>query len=144
MDVLRQEHEGLVQKANLGKSVEDVQKTIDLLIKARESIATSMYFVSRSRTSFQIPYSKLTLLDPGSASITLAKLQNPVKQSFEAIKDDLQDVYNALGKYEKALDKVRWTAPAFAPTADIPSSPRNSRTSHSQPWNTMHCRPTQH
>jgi hypothetical protein len=41
MDLLLEEHERLVTKANLGRSVEDVQKTIDLLSKARESITTS-------------------------------------------------------------------------------------------------------
>ena len=44
--------------------------------------------------------------DQNSASVTLAKLQNPVKQSFEAINGDLKDVYKALGNYSKALDKV--------------------------------------
>ena len=38
--------------------------------------------------------------------MTLAKLQNPVKQSFEAINSDLKDVYKGLGNYSKALDKV--------------------------------------
>lgn len=46
------------------------------------------------------------LVDHNSASITLAKLQNPVKQSLEAIKSDLQDVYNGLGNYSKVLEKV--------------------------------------
>ena len=38
--------------------------------------------------------------------MTLAKLQNPVKQSFEVINNDLKDVYKGLGNYSKALDKV--------------------------------------
>ena len=38
--------------------------------------------------------------------MTLAKLQNPVKQSFEAINSDLKDIYKAMGNYSKALDKV--------------------------------------
>ena len=41
--------------------------------------------------------------------MTLAKLQNPVKQSFEAINSDLKDVYKALGNYSKAIDKVYTT-----------------------------------
>lgn len=49
MDVLLEEHERLVETGNLGKSVGDVQKTIDLLIKARESIATSMWSTPRPR-----------------------------------------------------------------------------------------------
>lgn len=48
-------------------------------------------------------------VDHNSASITLAKLQNPVKQSMEAIKSDLQDVYNGLGNYSKVLEKVSET-----------------------------------
>lgn len=47
--------------------------------------------------------------DQNSASVTLAKLQNPVKQSFEAINSDLKDVYKGLGNYSKALDKVHST-----------------------------------
>ena len=43
--------------------------------------------------------------------MTLAKLQNPVKQSFEAINSDLKDVYKALGNYSKALDRVYSTFP---------------------------------
>lgn len=51
----------------------------------------------------------LNPVDHSSASITLAKLQNPVKQSLEAIKSDLQDVYNGLGNYAKVLEKVSET-----------------------------------
>lgn len=83
METLLEEHEKLSRKGNLSKSVEDVQKTIDLLVKARDSIVANQ----------------------NSASVTLAKLQNPVKQSFEAINSDLKDVYKGLGNYSKALDK---------------------------------------
>ena len=56
--------------------------------------------------------------DQNGASVTLAKLQNPVKQSFEAINSDLKDVYKALGNYSKALDKVYSTFPCpFAQTS---------------------------
>lgn len=43
MEALLEEHEKLSSDGNLSKSVEDVQKTIDLLIKARDSIAASMF-----------------------------------------------------------------------------------------------------
>lgn len=56
-------------------------------------------------------------VDNNSASITLAKLQNPVKQSMEAIKSDLQDVYNGLGNYSKVLEKVSETDRSRHPTA---------------------------
>lgn len=41
MEALLEEHEKLLRKGNLSKSLEDVQKTIDLLVKARDSIAAS-------------------------------------------------------------------------------------------------------
>lgn len=44
--------------------------------------------------------------EPGSASVTLAKLQNPVKQSFDNVNNDLKEIYKGLGNYSKALDKV--------------------------------------
>ena len=44
--------------------------------------------------------------DPNSASVTLAKLQNPVKQSFDGVNNDLKEVYKGLNNYSKALDKV--------------------------------------
>lgn len=44
MESILAEHEKLVKKGNLLKSVEDVQKTIDLLVKARDSIAASMLY----------------------------------------------------------------------------------------------------
>jgi hypothetical protein len=38
--------------------------------------------------------------------MTLAKLQNPVKQSFDRVNDDLKKIHSGLNKYSKALDKV--------------------------------------
>lgn len=43
METLLEEHEKLSRKGNLSKSVEDVQKTIDLLVKARDSIVASTF-----------------------------------------------------------------------------------------------------
>lgn len=42
MDSLISEHEKLASAGNLGKSVEDVQKIIDLLTNARDVISSSM------------------------------------------------------------------------------------------------------
>lgn len=41
MDALLEELERLSERGNLSRSVDDVQKTIDLLVKARDSISTS-------------------------------------------------------------------------------------------------------
>lgn len=44
--------------------------------------------------------------DPHGAGVTLAKLQTPVKQSFDKVNSDLKEVYNCLGDYSKALGRV--------------------------------------
>lgn len=44
--------------------------------------------------------------DSNTASITLAKLQNPFKQGLGRVTDDLKKIYSAHNKYGKALDKV--------------------------------------
>lgn len=41
MEALFQEHEKLSSKGNLSKSLEDVQKTIDLLTRARDAVVAS-------------------------------------------------------------------------------------------------------
>ena len=117
MEALLEEHEKLCRKGNLSKSVEDVQKTIDLLVKARDSIAASTYLMLFSHGPFGkelLKYAHCHLQDQNSASVTLAKLQNPVKQSFEAVNSDLKDVYKGLGNYSKALDKVYSISQTFS------------------------------
>ena len=42
MEALLEEHGKLVKRGSLSKVVEDVQITIDLLVKARDSIANSV------------------------------------------------------------------------------------------------------
>ncbi|KAI9842765.1 MAG: hypothetical protein M1837_006948 [Sclerophora amabilis] len=103
MDALLHEHERLSERSNLSKSVDDVQKTIDLLTKARETVAS----------------------EPGSASVVLAKLQNPVKQSFDKINSDLKDVHGGLGKYQKSLDKTFKSMPLPVSEYDALSSHPN-------------------
>ena len=43
MEALFLEHEKLSTKGNLSKSLEDVQKTIDLLTRARDAVVASRY-----------------------------------------------------------------------------------------------------
>ena len=107
MDGLWEEHERLSNKHDLSKSLEDVHKTIEILITARKAICDcECDKLSRPR----LPFSNLLLTSlahaaPSSASITLAKLQNPVKQSFDGLGNDLKEVYKGLGSYLKVLDK---------------------------------------
>ena len=46
-------------------------------------------------------------LDPKSASLTLAKLQNDTMGDFDGITKELKDVYKGQSAYSKALEKVR-------------------------------------
>jgi hypothetical protein len=105
METLSRELEKLSKKGSLSKSIDDVQKTIDLLIKARESIDKSK--CPHLSTFSPHPFVTDSLrLGPNATSVILAKLQNPVKQSFEKINEDLKETHSSIGKYQKALDKV--------------------------------------
>ncbi|KAH1487945.1 hypothetical protein LV164_000739 [Aspergillus fumigatus] len=84
MDLVRKEHERLTKRLKASQNIKNVQDTIDLIQAARDTITS----------------------DPGQASMTLAKLQNSVKSSFDAINDNLKEHHSALNKYSKALDKL--------------------------------------
>ncbi|KAL1971845.1 hypothetical protein VTN31DRAFT_1933 [Thermomyces dupontii] len=84
MDVLQKEHERLSKRLSSSRTVDEIQKTINLLQEARNTIAA----------------------DPTKASITLAKLQNPVKAAFDATNESLKETHSSLNKYSKALDKL--------------------------------------
>ena len=103
MEFLREELTNLSDKGTLAKSCVDVQQTINILVKARTSIASCrQWCIMNSRTLCDIDF----LTAPETTSATLAKLQNPTKQSFDNINGSLRDTYTALGNYSKALDKV--------------------------------------
>ncbi|KAI9658449.1 MAG: hypothetical protein M1829_006804 [Trizodia sp. TS-e1964] len=84
METLQKELDSLISKNNLSLVNGDVQQTLDLLLNARDSIRE----------------------DPNSAAITMAKLQNPFKQSFDKVNDSLKVINKGLNRYEKALDKM--------------------------------------
>lgn len=119
MEPLFRELEKITTRGNLSKSLDDVQETIDLLTKAREAVVASRYrnygvidLQRASANAIREIMSSVALLthhdsqDPHGAGITLAKLQTPVKQSFDKVNSDLKEVYNCLGDYSKALGKV--------------------------------------
>ncbi|KAJ5807759.1 hypothetical protein N7474_009028, partial [Penicillium riverlandense] len=84
MDLVQKEHERLSKRLKASQSIKNVQSSIDLLQSARDAIAA----------------------DPTQASITLAKLQNPVKTSFDSINDSLKETHSGLNKYTRSLDKL--------------------------------------
>ena len=109
MDDVLEQHEVLVRKANLAKTIKDIQKLIDKLSEDRKTIAAGRPPQIRPTNSMLLYYFKLAnavFVDPKSASITLAKLQNAISTPVDAIAEDLRQVYNGLSKYTKVLDKV--------------------------------------
>ena len=105
MESLRLEQDKLDKKGNLSKTIEDVQKTIDLLVAAREAIAAGMSGLMLIRFARQ--YQVLIYgTDGGAAAPTLAKLKRPVKASLDQVNSDIKDIYSAHKDYAKALDKV--------------------------------------
>ncbi|KAL9577049.1 MAG: hypothetical protein Q9212_006626 [Teloschistes hypoglaucus] len=84
MEALIAEHEKLSKSGTLSESLDDIQRIIDILVRARETAAAS----------------------PEDTSVILTKLQNPVKSSFEDVRKDLEDVRKQHNKYAKLLDKV--------------------------------------
>ncbi|RAL17573.1 ubiquitin-protein ligase RMD5 [Aspergillus homomorphus CBS 101889] len=84
MELVQKEHERLMKKTKASQGLKSIQNSIDLLENARDAIAA----------------------DPSQASIILAKLQNPVKASFDSINDSLKETHSSLNKYSKSLDKL--------------------------------------
>ncbi|KAL9027371.1 MAG: hypothetical protein Q9196_004087 [Gyalolechia fulgens] len=83
MESLLAEHERLSKSGTFSKSLDDIQKTIDLLVNVRDTIAA----------------------DPEATSLNLAKLQTPVKSSLEDLHKDLEEVRKHQTKYAKLIDK---------------------------------------
>ena len=106
------EHERLENKANLSKGIDDCQNIIDQLKSARGTIEAGKGndFSCPPVLSTVIPYGLLIPLsiisDASSAQATLKRLEPTVKKSFDKVNDDLKEIYNALGKYSKAVEKV--------------------------------------
>lgn len=113
MDALNLELAKLRRDANLSQSIEDVDKIIEHLERARESIVQGTKFLGEP-TELQLPHrttpfhdsSTNSPPDPNSASITLTKLQNPIKNGFDRVQEDLRKVYHGHAKYGKALNTV--------------------------------------
>ncbi|ERF70915.1 hypothetical protein EPUS_02438 [Endocarpon pusillum Z07020] len=84
MDAVQKEHDRLWKRSKSSNTLDSAQQIIDALQHARDAIAA----------------------EPTSASVSLAKLHNPVKGSFEAINASLKEVYGGHNKYTKVLDRL--------------------------------------
>lgn len=102
MEAILAAHEQLEKRGNLSKTLQDVQRTIDLLQSARDAVASN----------------------PDTTALTVAKLKQPVKQSFDKLDDDLKEVNKGLNQYQKALDKrFKKTALPTASTEPLAEQP---------------------
>lgn len=92
---LQKDLEKLTSSARLSDAVQDVDKIIDLLTTARERVASAN--------------------DPHTTSLTLTKLQNPIKEGLDGLNSDLRAVYKAQNEFNKSLKnaftKVKGTLP---------------------------------
>ncbi|KAK5454177.1 hypothetical protein LTS15_006177 [Exophiala xenobiotica] len=84
MDAIQKEHDKVWNNSKQSKTIQNVDDIIRQLQRARDAIAE----------------------DPNSRQIALAKLQNPVKTSFDGIFTGLKDTHGLHNKYTRALDKV--------------------------------------
>src|SRR2546423_3026968 len=84
MESIQKEHERVWRSSRTSKILDQTQDIIDALQNARKAIAE----------------------EPTSAQIALAKLQNPVKNSFESINSTLKEIYGGHNKYTRVLDKL--------------------------------------
>lgn len=84
MDSVQKEHDRLCKRSKSSATVDNAQAIIDALQRARDTIAA----------------------EPTSASVTLAKLHNPVKSAFETINASLKEVYGGHNRYTKVLDRL--------------------------------------
>lgn len=98
MDAALKEHQKAWQRKS--QTIEATQNVIDQLRKAREAVVS----------------------DPSSAQITLAKLQAPVKASFDAMVASLKTTRGGHNNYGKALDKLFREKPLPTPDLDALSS----------------------
>ncbi|KAK3393841.1 CTLH/CRA C-terminal to lish motif domain-containing protein [Podospora didyma] len=85
MEDLQQELAEVFKMPRLSSAVSNVDRIIELLSAAREQVAGA--------------------LDPHTASLTMAKLQNPAKVAFDKVNDNLKDASQAHKKIGKALNE---------------------------------------
>jgi len=83
MEGIQKEHERLLRKSNLSKPISTIDRVLTLLTAARSQLAE----------------------DPSSSTVVLESLNRQLTPAISTLNDDQKDVYTALGKYGKALDK---------------------------------------
>lgn len=100
MEAVQREHEKTWASSRKAKTIDATQSIIDQLRQARQNIQA----------------------DPASAQITLAKLQAPVKASFDDMTSSLKNTRGGQNNYQKALDKLFRDKPLPSSEIDALSS----------------------
>ncbi|KAK3335337.1 CTLH/CRA C-terminal to lish motif domain-containing protein [Cercophora scortea] len=85
METLAKDLAALSKMAGLAAAVDNIDQIIEQLSRARDQVAQAR--------------------DPHIASMTMTKLQNPIKLGFDKVNDSLKDVASRNKKLGKALDK---------------------------------------
>ncbi|KAI1081979.1 CTLH/CRA C-terminal to lish motif domain-containing protein [Whalleya microplaca] len=97
---LQEELHKLTQGAQLSTPVQDVDKIIDLLTTARERVAAAN--------------------DPHTTSLTLTKLQNPIKEQLDNLNSDFRAVHRAQTEFNKSMRTAFAKAKGPLPTEHDP------------------------
>ncbi|KAI0103481.1 CTLH/CRA C-terminal to lish motif domain-containing protein [Daldinia grandis] len=96
----------LTGSAKLSDAVQDVDKVIDLLTAARERVASAN--------------------NPHTTNLTLAKLQNPIKEQLDVLNSNLRHVYKAQNEFNKSLKNAFPKAQGTLPTEHDPMEPHSA------------------
>lgn len=105
MPLLQRELSNIAGKARLSSAVDNVDKMIALLLEAREHIALGRLALP-PREKPLLTGVIVIASDPHSTSLALTKLQNPIREGFDAINDNLRAVSKVQKEFGRSLDKV--------------------------------------
>ncbi|KAI1106191.1 CTLH/CRA C-terminal to lish motif domain-containing protein [Jackrogersella minutella] len=103
---LQKDLDKLTGSAKLSDAVHDVDKIIDLLTSARDRVAAAN--------------------DPHTTSLTLTKLQNPIREEIDGLNSDLKHVYKAQSEFNKSLKTSFSKAMGTLPTEHDPMEPHSA------------------
>ena len=92
-----------MRKSTLTAAITDVDKIIELLESTRNQVEEGM---KHPASGNRIDPNHTLEADSHKISMAMTRLQNPVKERFEAITTDLKEVTKAQRSFGKALDKV--------------------------------------
>ena len=106
MDGLIAEQEKLEEKANISKCIDDVQSLIDHFNEAGRAAEAGTGYWFFVLVDMELSLLTFYILDPQSAPLSLAKLQQSSKKRFDQVNDDVKQLHHSIRDYGRAEDKV--------------------------------------